>query len=213
MQRRLPSGLRWRLFAVAIAVCGGLTGAMSGASRAQASAQETWSARCLNQGSGTDEAMVDAATRDGLVEACRRLAARPIVYDERRVPCGLGRSGCACAGHVIAARNDVPAEFRPATSWRVCSGYALTFQEDGNLVLYDRNGAPLWTSGTHGRSVARLAMQPDGNLVLYAPDGQPVWTTGTHGHRGAFLALQEDGNLVVYAERWRPIWTSGTERR
>jgi hypothetical protein len=207
----LADELRWRL--VAIALSGGLAGAMWVVFGAQATAQETWVARCLNKGGGTDEALVSAATTDGLVEACRRFAARPIVYDEQRVSCALGMSGCDCAGHVIAAMDNAPAEFGPGTSWRVCSGYSLTFQKDGNLVLYDRNGAPLWTSGTNGRSVARMAMQPDGNLVLYAPDGQPVWTTGTHGHGGAFLALQEDGNLVLYAERWRPLWTSGTEQR
>ena len=52
-------------------------------------------------------------------------------------------------------------------------------QLDGNFVVYDAEGVPLWSSErSFGYSGARLAMQNDGNLVIYGPDGAPLWDTG-----------------------------------
>ena len=57
----------------------------------------------------------------------------------------------------------------------------LDFQADGNLVLYDGQGAALWASGTSGTSGAELSLQADGNLVLYNGAQQPLWSTQTPG--------------------------------
>jgi hypothetical protein len=56
----------------------------------------------------------------------------------------------------------------------------LVFQSDGNLVLYNAAGQPLWASGTHGKGGNLLSLQLDGNLVLYNAAGQPLWASGTH---------------------------------
>lgn len=57
----------------------------------------------------------------------------------------------------------------------------MILQTDGNLVVYDRSGHPLWSTRTSGSGGAnQLAMQDDGNLVLYGASGA-VWSTGTHG--------------------------------
>ena len=92
-----------------------------------------------------------------------------------------------------------------------CSGqFMLIHQLDGNLVLYDEKGSPLWATQTHGKASTSVEMQSDGNLVLY--DGStPLWSSGTHGNAGATLWLQDDGNAVVYADP-RPLWASGTNR-
>ncbi len=76
------------------------------------------------------------------------------------------------------------------------------------MVLY-KNGAPLWSSQTHGRSTGNLVMQGDGNLKLYSPGGTPVWHTYTFGQPGAALAVQNDGNLVLY-RNGNAIWNTGT---
>jgi hypothetical protein len=86
--------------------------------------------------------------------------------------------------------------------------YGLLFQPDCNLVLYTGRNAPLWSSGTSGRSCTTsnscLAMQGDGNLVIYWPNGcghQPaLWTSGTGGHSGGnyCIVMQADGNVVIY---------------
>jgi hypothetical protein len=47
-------------------------------------------------------------------------------------------------------------------------------QLDGQLCLYDFNGAVKWSTYTKdGGSVLRL--QDDGNLVVFSPKGYPVW--------------------------------------
>ncbi|GIG28892.1 hypothetical protein [Cellulomonas marina] len=48
-------------------------------------------------------------------------------------------------------------------------------QTDGNAVLYDRAGRPLWQSGTRGEGV-RLEVGTGPGLDLYAGDGRLLWT-------------------------------------
>jgi hypothetical protein len=69
--------------------------------------------------------------------------------------------------------------------WPVCNnlgapGHAI-MQTDGNLVVYDANGAPVWNSGTFGHPGAYLQVQNDGNMVVYDTNGSPLWWTGTGG--------------------------------
>jgi len=48
-------------------------------------------------------------------------------------------------------------------------------QGDGNLVLYDTSGQPIWASGTQGNPGAFLAVQNDGNLVIFDSAGHSIW--------------------------------------
>jgi hypothetical protein len=87
-----------------------------------------------------------------------------------------------------------------------CNGqYTLVMQEDGNVVLYDLMGTPLWHTYTHGTAAEALVMQSDGNFVLYDGVGNALWHTGTHGHPGAAMRVEEDGNVIVW-EGWTAIW-------
>ena len=52
----------------------------------------------------------------------------------------------------------------------------LAMQEDGNLVIYDRDGMALWSSGTYGHPDAYLAVRDDGNLVICLRDNRPIWS-------------------------------------
>jgi hypothetical protein len=76
--------------------------------------------------------------------------------------------------------------------------YTLIMQDDGNLVLYSADGAPIWNSGTAGRPGSYAVMQNDGNLVVYTANNTPIWWSGTWGQGASTLKLQNDGNLVVY---------------
>jgi hypothetical protein len=78
--------------------------------------------------------------------------------------------------------------------------YRLIMQADGNVVLYDHQSHPIWTTNTKGCTPREFAMQTDGNLVLYSTDNKPRWASGTHNNPGAFLNVQDDGNLVIYRE-------------
>jgi hypothetical protein len=68
--------------------------------------------------------------------------------------------------------------------------FNFVMQGDGNLVLYTKNGMPMWDSKTTGQKGEVLIMQGDGNLVIYAPGGIPVWNSQTQG-ANARLIMQE----------------------
>lgn len=98
---------------------------------------------------------------------------------------------------------------------RSCNGTTiLSFQTDGNVVLYKNTGQgfqALWWTGTVGRADASyFVMQTDGNLVLYNNANIPLWNAGTVGNPNARLAVQDDRNLVIYRADGPPIWWTGT---
>lgn len=89
------------------------------------------------------------------------------------------------------------------------NGNILRLQSDGNLVVYSKQGSPLWSSGTGGAGAnARLSMQTDGNLVLYSAAGRPIWNSGTHGQGVVRLSLQADGTLVLQNAAGSTVWSS-----
>ena len=53
------------------------------------------------------------------------------------------------------------------------------FQDDGNLVLYNKAGGVLWAASSNGGY--RMTMQDDANLVVYRTDGTSTWSTRTWG--------------------------------
>ncbi|MFD6529938.1 hypothetical protein [Streptomyces sp. NPDC060184] len=85
----------------------------------------------------------------------------------------------------------------------------LNFQGDGNLVLYDTKGTPLWWSGTVGQGGVRAVFQADGNLAVYSQDSRTVWSSHTEGHDGARLVLRADGNVVI-EQGGTVLWSTGT---
>jgi hypothetical protein len=89
-------------------------------------------------------------------------------------------------------------------------GFKLWMQNDGNLVLYDIEGA-IWSSHTNGKPVNECIMQNDGNLVLYTPDGA-LWSSHTNGNPGSILYMQNDGNVVIYDKNDTAIWSTHTSR-
>lgn len=99
-------------------------------------------------------------------------------------------------------------QFLPGASFRSASGrFRLTYQTDGNLVLYDdRDRIPLWATHTGGTSPGQAILQTDGNLVVYDGAGAAVYSSGTPGNPNAYLVVQDDGNLVIYDASDQPVW-------
>ena len=89
----------------------------------------------------------------------------------------------------------------------------LVFQADGNLVLYKKNGAPIWASGSQGKGGTRVDFQTDGNLVIYNGSNKAVWSTGTHNKGVTSLVAQTDGNLVIYDGGRKSKWDTNTNGR
>jgi pimeloyl-ACP methyl ester carboxylesterase len=87
--------------------------------------------------------------------------------------------------------------------------FALTYQSDGNLVLYGPGGVPRWSTQTF--SIPGYAeMQHDGNFVVYASNGVPLWASGTSGQVNARLVVHSDGNVVIYASNGLATWATHT---
>ncbi len=99
--------------------------------------------------------------------------------------------------------------FSRGQQWITSTGYKFIFQHDGNLVLYNPQGKPIWATGTEGTGADRFSVQADGNVVLY-DRGKPVWASDTAGNRGASFAIQNDGNLVVYSSNGKALFDTGT---
>lgn len=98
----------------------------------------------------------------------------------------------------------------PGKTARSANGlYGLTYQEDGNLVLYGPDG-PLWDSQTDGRPAGVCIMQADGNLVLYGPDEEYVWDSKTDDNPGSRLIVQDNGNAVIYRPDGSAAWSTET---
>ncbi len=104
----------------------------------------------------------------------------------------------------LSARQLLPgASFRSASR-----RFRLTYQVDGNLVLYDdRDGVALWATHTGGTSGGQALLQTDGNFVVYDRDGAVLWMSQTGGNPNAYLVVQDDGNLVIYSADDQPIWS------
>ena len=93
-------------------------------------------------------------------------------------------------------------------------------QNDGNFVLYSRDGTALWASESKGKGGVRVDMQDDGNLVIYNSKNQPVWSTNAlrrgqtllHGQaiyspNGNYRALLSmKGYFRVEANMWDDSW-------
>jgi hypothetical protein len=93
--------------------------------------------------------------------------------------------------------------------------HQFIFQQDGNLVLYNKAHQAIWQSGTFGSGATLLIMQPDGNLVLYSGP-KIAWYSNTYGvgaPGGNHLVCQPDGNTVMYNSLNQVVWQTGTYGR
>lgn len=102
-------------------------------------------------------------------------------------PCG--DSDCLLSGEIL-----YPGWYLESTSMQ----YILSYQGDGNLVMYDSSWNVLWAANTDGTDANIAAMQGDGNFVVYDDGWNVPWASNTQGNNGAWLIIQNDGNLVIY---------------
>ena len=94
--------------------------------------------------------------------------------------------------------------------------YILKLQDDGNLVLSNTRGAPIWATATYGQGVERVELQTDGNFVAYSPGAaipeNAKWTPPgqpSFNQPNLRLVVQDDRNVVLYSNN-TPVWSSGT---
>lgn len=102
-----------------------------------------------------------------------------------------------------APNNAIP---QGVSVWSDARNYRITYQPDGNVVIYDARQTPRWWTGTNGTTPGTFVMQSDGDMVLRDSQGVVQWESKTTGNPGAYFILQGDGNLVIFSAAGEPIW-------
>ncbi|MGV9503301.1 mannose-binding protein [Streptomyces sp. NPDC003642] len=82
----------------------------------------------------------------------------------------------------------------------------MVMQTDGNLVVYNEKGKPIWASMTFGQN-HRAIFQGDGNLVIHNAADRPIWASKSHGHDGAQLVLRADAKVVI-VHNGQIVWST-----
>ncbi|MFI6934840.1 mannose-binding protein [Streptomyces sp. NPDC050287] len=82
----------------------------------------------------------------------------------------------------------------------------MVMQTDGNLVVYNEKGKPIWASMTFGQN-HRAIFQTDGNLVIHNGDDRPIWASQTWGNEGAQLVLRADAKVAI-VNNGRVLWST-----
>ncbi|BAY60188.1 hypothetical protein NIES22_02460 [Calothrix brevissima NIES-22] len=87
--------------------------------------------------------------------------------------------------------------------------YKLIYQNDGNLVLYNRfsGNLPVWSSNTSGNSAGMVMLDPQGMLRMYDVDWNQVWSGG-RSCNGGYIKVLDSGEFVVNApvEGDKVVW-------
>ena len=183
--------------------------------RSQVQAQLLARSRRKGKGSGPGGERLPQWLRSGVGKSFFG-AAPPVPYaggigPNRGNPAAMTPGATSTENHLRSpSRMQAGETLRPQTAGRnmsVTSGRtSLTFQTDGNLVLYV-NGAAQWSSGTNKSGMSRLTMQSDGNLVIYGNDSKPKWATNTAGNQGAYLQVRNGAAEVIGPNR-QVLWSA-----
>ena len=92
--------------------------------------------------------------------------------------------------------------------------YTLTFQRNGNLVLFRNHsdGAQtyLWSTQTANRPAEVCILQPDGNIALFDGDGNRHWISNAGYHPGSRLSVENDGKLLLRTPGGQTVWYTYT---
>ena len=111
----------------------------------------------------------------------------------------INPTGYVTPGQTITAGQVVRSDFQ--------SGFYLTMQADGNLVLM-RNQAAVWSAQTSSsvNLPHRAVLQPDGLFVVYDSANNALWHVGAWGSSPSSFSVQPDGNLVLYTADGNHTW-------
>lgn len=89
--------------------------------------------------------------------------------------------------------------------------FTLSLQDDGSLVLYNKQGSSLWSPPeTFQKNSSYAVMQRDGNFVIYGNDKSVIWASNTYQSGGSQLKVENDGNIAIYTPENTRVWETGT---
>lgn len=85
---------------------------------------------------------------------------------------------------VLYKKNDDGMEVLWASNTYTEEGstnHSVLMQADGNLVMYNADGQPIWASGTGGIGAPYILVQDDGNVCMYDDQQEGCfWNTETY---------------------------------
>ncbi|MDT8716167.1 C40 family peptidase [Clostridium sp. 19966] len=90
--------------------------------------------------------------------------------------------------------------------------YTLRIQQDGNLVIYDKNNNPVWATYSYSDknfTDNKLVLSENGNLTVTGQNSQVLWqsATGKVTNNSFYLKLDNNGDLRLF-ENNNMIWNS-----
>jgi hypothetical protein len=91
--------------------------------------------------------------------------------------------------------------------WSEGGGFMMKMQSDGNLVIRDALGNPIWSTGTSGGN-AFVTLQGDGNFVVRAWNDSLLWASNTSNADN--VRLGTIGQLGVYGGNTQRWWNGVT---
>jgi hypothetical protein len=80
-------------------------------------------------------------------------------------------------GNLVMYKGSSPYTAWQSHTYAENAAFAV-MQTDGNFVIRNYQGQPLWSTGTGGNPGARLVIQGDSNLVVYTFSSRPLWSIG-----------------------------------
>ena len=138
-------------------------------------------------------------------------------------------------GDLVVGNEALDVLWRAGTAG---SGEKCVMQQDGNLVIYDKNGKPLWHSHTNEKRNAELYISNEGEICIYSADnGDYVFSSKGDLYKRNFYTLiadsakndrelsgklnyspnqeyyaefRDNGDLAVFNKNGRAVWHSDT---
>ncbi|OMO60981.1 hypothetical protein COLO4_33643 [Corchorus olitorius] len=98
--------------------------------------------------------------------------------------CGVNNDCLFAVSNIFQAHNIF--SLSPRVVWSanrnnpVEIGASLQLSQNGDLILQDVDGTPIWNTNTLGKFVSRLELTEQGNLVLYDRNNKTVWQSFDH---------------------------------
>lgn len=94
------------------------------------------------------------------------------------------------------------------------SGHSLTLQADGNLVVYNKENKPVWSSetqaffdpkfGTADNKPVRAVLEDNGTLNLYSATNKKVWDNNYNEQQNTTLACEAKKAVKKYQTSMKP---------
>lgn len=97
--------------------------------------------------------------------------------------------------------------------WSKSKNNYLIFEQNGNLLVYNKSDQPLWqlkNTGTDTSRIDRITVQTDGNFAAYTQDDLYIWSALHDAPpEGTYIYLNSEGSFDVQTPNGDVLWSAG----